>query len=336
MGAAATWPLGARAQQPAKLPTIGFLGASTPAAIGQWVAAFVQRLRELGWIENRTVAIEYRWAEGRSERYAEIAAEFVRLKVDVIVTHSAEPVLAANQATSVIPIVFGAAADPVASGLVASLGRPGGNVTGLSVQFTDLAGKQLELLREVVPGLRRLAIMLDIGNSGAVLEMGKVQTAARILGVERLTLEIRRAEDIAPAFETLKGRAEALYVRRRHGHQTIPPGALWSEHGMPCSCNRTLAAAAAHRATHQGRASPPGATSPSACAWTLTTISPVLPSPTAALAASVFSRAAPATILNSPGRTCRDGAHGGSARRADREPHLLGRAPPPRRRRTGH
>jgi putative tryptophan/tyrosine transport system substrate-binding protein len=212
LGGAAAWPLAARAQQPAKLPTIGFLGASTPAAIGQWVAAFVQRLRELGWIENRTVAIEYRWAEGRSERYAEIAAEFVRLKVDVIVTHSAEPVLAANQATSVIPIVFGAAADPVRSGLVASLGRPGGNVTGLSVQFTDLAGKRLELLREVVPGLRRLAIMLDIGNSGAVLEMGEVQTAARTLGVERLTLEIRRAEDIAPAFETLKGRAEALYV----------------------------------------------------------------------------------------------------------------------------
>ena len=211
-GAAAGWPLSALAQQPAKLPTIGFLGASTPAAIGPWVAAFVQRLRELGWIENRTVAIEYRWAEGRSERYGEIAAEFVRLKVDVIVTHSAEPVLAANQATSVIPIVFGAAGDPVGSGLVASLGRPGGNVTGLSVQFTDLAGKRLELLREVVPGLRRLAIMLDIGNSGAVLEMGEVQTAARTLGVERLTLEIRRAEDIAPAFETLKGRAEALYV----------------------------------------------------------------------------------------------------------------------------
>src|SRR5258708_22464875 len=128
-GGAAAWPLAARAQQPAKLPTIGFLGASTPAAIGQWVAAFVQRLRELGWIENRTVAIEYRWAEGRSERYAEIAAEIVQLKVDVIVTHSAEPVLAANQATSVIPIVFGAAADPVGHGLVASLARPRRNGT---------------------------------------------------------------------------------------------------------------------------------------------------------------------------------------------------------------
>ena len=211
-GAAAAWPLAARAQQSAKLPTIGFLGADPPAAMGQWVAAFVRRLRELGWIENRTVAIEYRWAEGRSERYAEIAAEFVRLKVDVIVTHSSGPVLAANQATSVIPIVFAVSGDPLGTGLVASLARPGGNVTGLSVQFTDLAGKRLELLREVLPGLRRLAILANIGNPGSALEMGEVQATARTLGVERLTLEIRRAEDIAPAFETLKGRAEALYV----------------------------------------------------------------------------------------------------------------------------
>ena len=211
-GAAAAWPLAARAQQPGKLPTIGFLGAATPAAWGQWVAAFVQRLRELGWIEGRTVAIEYRWAEGRSERYAEIAAEFVRLKVDVIVTQATAAVLAAKQATSVIPIVFAVAADPVGSGLVASLARPGGNVTGLSIQATDLAGKRLELLREVVPGLRRLAIMANVGDPGAVLEMGEVQAAARTLGLEVATFEIRRAEDIAPAFEALKGRAEALYV----------------------------------------------------------------------------------------------------------------------------
>ena len=211
-GAAAAWPLAARAQQPAKLPTIGFLGASTPSAQSQWVAAFVQRLRELGWIEGRTVAIEYRWAEGRSERFAEIAAEFVRLKVDVIVTAGTAAVLAAKQATSVIPIVFAVAGDPVGSGLVASLARPGGNVTGLSIQATDLAGKRLELLREVVPGLRRLAIMANVGNPGAVLEMGEVQAAARTLGLEVATLEIRRAEDIAPAFEALKGRADALYV----------------------------------------------------------------------------------------------------------------------------
>jgi putative ABC transport system substrate-binding protein len=211
-GAAVAWPLTARAQQAGKLPTIGFLGANTPAAMSQWTAAFVQRLRELGWIEGRNLAIEYRWGEGRTERYAKIVAELVRLKVDVIVTHSAEPVLAAKQATSVIPIVFAVAADPVDNGLVASLARPGGNVTGLSSQFTDLAGKRLELLREVVPGLRRLAIMANVGAPGAVLEMREAQAAASRLGLDITALDIRRADDIAPAFEAVNGRAEALYV----------------------------------------------------------------------------------------------------------------------------
>jgi putative tryptophan/tyrosine transport system substrate-binding protein len=211
-GAAAAWPLAAPAQQPAKLPTIGFLGALSPSAMSQWTAAFVQRLRELGWIEGRTVAIEYRWMEGRVERAAEFATEFVRLKVDVIVTHSAVPVLAAKLATSVIPIVIAAAADPVGTGLVAGLARPGGNVTGLSLQATDLAGKRLELLREVVPGLRRMAIMANVGAPAAVVEIGEVQAAARTVSLEVATSEIRRAEDIAPAFEALKGRAEALYV----------------------------------------------------------------------------------------------------------------------------
>jgi putative ABC transport system substrate-binding protein len=210
-GSAAAWPLAARAQQPAKLPTIGLLGAATPATWSVFIVAFVRRLRELGWIEGRTIAIEYRWAEGRRERYAEIAAEFVRLKVDVIVT-SGGAALAAKQATSLIPIVFAAAADPVGGGFVASLVQPGGNVTGLSAQFTDLAGKRLELLREIVPSLRQLAIMANAGYPAAVLEMAEVQATARTLGLEVTTLEIRRAEDIAPAFEALKGRAEALYV----------------------------------------------------------------------------------------------------------------------------
>jgi ABC transporter substrate binding protein len=135
-GAAAAWPLAAGAQQPGKLPTIGYLGSATPASQGQWVAALVQRLRELGWIENRTIAIEYRWAEGRTERAAEIAAEFVRRKVDVIVTSSTAGAVAAMQATSVIPIIFAAAGDPVGTGLVGSLARPDGNVTGLSIQQT--------------------------------------------------------------------------------------------------------------------------------------------------------------------------------------------------------
>jgi putative tryptophan/tyrosine transport system substrate-binding protein len=212
LGGAAAWPLAARAQQQAKLPTIGFLGSSTPSAMSQWIAAFVQRLRELGWIEGRTVTIEYRWAEGHSSRAAEIAAEFVKLKVNVIVTYSTSPVLAAKQATSVIPIVFAAATDAVGAGLVASLAQPGGNVTGLSLQQTDAAGKRLELLREMVPGLRRLAIMANAGSPGAVLEMGEVQAAARALGLENTAVEIRRAEDIAPGFDSLKDRADGLYV----------------------------------------------------------------------------------------------------------------------------
>jgi putative ABC transport system substrate-binding protein len=209
-GAAAAWPLAVRAQ-PAKMPTIGFLGASAPSNWSHWTAAFVQRLRELGWIEGRTVAIEYRWAEGRSERYTEIAAEFVRLKVDVIVT-VASAVVAAKQVTSVIPIVFAVGVDPLATGLVASLARPGGNVTGLSIQSTDLVGKRLELFREVLPGLRRLAIMANVDYPAAVLEMGEVQAAVRNLGIDFDVLEIRRAEDIVLAFGALKSGAQALCV----------------------------------------------------------------------------------------------------------------------------
>jgi putative ABC transport system substrate-binding protein len=210
LGGATAWPIVARAQQGGKLPTIGFLGADA-SAFSPWTAAFVAHLRELGWIENRNVAIEYRWSEGRTERYAEIAAEFVRLKVDVIVTvGSAVPTV--RQATSVIPIVFAVAIDPVANGLVASLAKPGGNVTGLSLQAANLAGKRIELLREVVPQLRRLAIIFNVGNAQPVLEMGETEAAARTFGVEVVPLEIRRVEDFSPAFEAMKARADALYV----------------------------------------------------------------------------------------------------------------------------
>src|SRR5215510_3293772 len=212
LGSAAAWPLAARAQQATKLPTVGFLGATTPSAQSQWTAAFVQRLRELDWIEGRNIAIAYRWMEGRNERAAEIAAEFVRLRVDVIVVQGTAAVVQARQATSVIPIVFALAGDPVGSGLVESLARPGGNVTGLSGQQADLAAKRLELLRDVVPSLRRLAIIANIGNPYAVLELGQVQEAARALDLEAATPEIRRAEDVAPTFKALKGRTDALYV----------------------------------------------------------------------------------------------------------------------------
>jgi putative tryptophan/tyrosine transport system substrate-binding protein len=211
-GAAVAWPVVVRAQQPGKLPTVGFLVPGTPSSHGQSFAIVVQRLRDLGWIEGRTIAVEYRWAEGRSERFAEIAAEFVQRKVDVIVTASTAAVLAAKQATSVIPIIFAATGDPVGAGLVASLARPGGNVTGLSLQQVETVGKRFELLREVIPSLGRLALLANVGNPTVVLDIGEVQAKARMLGVEVITLEIRRGEDIAPAFEALNGRAQGLYV----------------------------------------------------------------------------------------------------------------------------
>jgi len=162
-------------------------------------------------VEGRTVKIEYRWAEGQSQRYAEIAAEFVRLKVDVIVTVGSA-VTAAKQATATIPIVFAAATEPVESGLVASLAKPGGNVTGFSVQSVDLVGKRIEILRKLLPDLRQLAVIADAGYSASVLEINEVQSSARKFGIEVDLLAIRRAEDIAPAFETLKSRTQALYV----------------------------------------------------------------------------------------------------------------------------
>jgi putative tryptophan/tyrosine transport system substrate-binding protein len=211
-GAAASWPLAASAAKGEKLPTIGFLGQSTRSAASEWVAAFVERLHEIGWIEGRTVTIEYRWGEGSSERAAEIAKEFVRHKVDVIVTSGTPQVIAAKQVTSIIPIVFATAGDPVGTRLVASLAHPGGNITGLATQGSDLAGKRLELLREVVSGFARVAIMGNANNPFTVLELGEVQAAARSLSLEVVVLEIRRAQDIVPAFETLKDRADALYV----------------------------------------------------------------------------------------------------------------------------
>jgi putative tryptophan/tyrosine transport system substrate-binding protein len=210
-GAAAGWPLAAHAQR-SKPALMGLLGSGTAAAQSEWTAAFVQRLRELGWSEGRNLTIEYRWAEGRNERFAEIAAEFVRLKVDVIVTHNTLPPLAAKQATSVIPIVFATAGDPVGTGIVESLVRPGGNVTGLSSQHPDTAGKRLEILSVRVPGLRRLAVLFEPGNPFSAVEFDGVSTAARTLGLELIPFEIRRAGEIAPAFESIRSRAQAIYV----------------------------------------------------------------------------------------------------------------------------
>jgi putative ABC transport system substrate-binding protein len=211
-GAAAAWPFAARAQQPLKLPTIGYLGPNTRSLDSQRLVAFLERLRALGWIEGRTIDIDYRWAEGRNERLAEFAAEFVRRNVSVIVTSATPPTVAAKQATSAIPIVFASVGDPVGAGVVESLARPGGNATGLSLQATDATGKRFDLLRDAVPGLRRLAIMANSGNASAALEMREAEATALALGLEAITSEILRGEDIASAFEVLKGRVEAVYV----------------------------------------------------------------------------------------------------------------------------
>jgi putative tryptophan/tyrosine transport system substrate-binding protein len=213
LGGAAAWPLTARAQQPERLRRIGLLMAVANNALGQArTKAFQQELEQLGWTLGRNLLIEYRWAEGRAERYAELAAEFVRLNVDIIVAEGTPGTLAAKQATSVIPIVFIGTGDPVGTGLVASLARPGGNVTGLSNQTRDLAGKRIELLREIVPGLRTLGILVNVLNVSAVAEMREVETAAATLGLKVVKLEIRRVEDIAPALEAFTGPALALYV----------------------------------------------------------------------------------------------------------------------------
>src|SRR5271167_1487058 len=189
-------PLAARAQQAKKLPTIGFLGATSAVVWNSFVGAFLQRMRELGWIDGYNLAIEYRWAEGREERYTELAAEFVKLKVDVIVTGGTSPVMAVKEATSTIPIVFATAGDPVGTGLVTSLSHPGGNVTGLSNQQTDLAGHRLELLHEVAPNLQRVALLGNVNSPNVGLEMDAVQAAAKRLGLESFRLEIRQAEEI--------------------------------------------------------------------------------------------------------------------------------------------
>jgi putative ABC transport system substrate-binding protein len=211
-GTAIAWPLTARSQQSNKLPTIGFLGPNTPSAAAEWVAAFVQRLRELGWTEGRTVKIEYRWVEGHAARFTEIANEFVKLNANVIVTSGTPAVKALQQATSVIPIVFATAGDPVTSGLVASLARPGGNTTGLATLGDEVVGKRLGLLREIVPRLGRLAIMGNVTNDFTVLEIVQTRAAASALGLDVAVFEIRRTQDIADAFKALRSRADALYV----------------------------------------------------------------------------------------------------------------------------
>jgi putative ABC transport system substrate-binding protein len=209
-GLIGAWPIAAYAQQVSRPRRIGVLGSN--ATIWKpWAAAFVARLQELGWINGDTAAIEYRWAEGSSKRVSEIASEFLRQNVDVIVTYgSAVTVL--KQVTAEIPIVFAVAFDPVRGGLVQSMARPGGNITGMSIEQPELVGKRLELLREALPQIRRLAVLADAGYAEPMLEADRVKSTAQALGLEAARLGIWGPQDIAGAFEVLRNKADALYV----------------------------------------------------------------------------------------------------------------------------
>ncbi len=212
LGGAAAWPVVAWAQQARHVPIVGYVAPTNPLTPSRSTDAFLQRLRELGWIDGQTIAIESRWAAGRPERLDEIAAEFVRLKVDLIVTSSTNDSIVMKQVAPQIPMVFAVSGDPVGFGLVASLARPGGNVTGLSLQSPDSAGKRVQLLREIVPGLHRLAILANPGSPSAMLEVSDVQASARTFGLDVTTSEMRQTADVNSTFELLKSRADALYV----------------------------------------------------------------------------------------------------------------------------
>jgi putative ABC transport system substrate-binding protein len=211
-GTAAAWPLAARAQQSGKLRTVGYLGSGTAAVQSRFALAFAQRMRELGWIEGETLAIEYRWGEGRNDRFDSYATEFVKLGVDAIVTSASAPVLAAKRATATIPIVFAANADPVGSGLVESFNRPGGNITGVSAQSADTPGREIEFLRQLVPGLRRLAIIANAVSPGSMFEMKAAETVAHAFGLEATTFPLQGPDDLAVAFDKIAGHVDGIYA----------------------------------------------------------------------------------------------------------------------------
>jgi putative ABC transport system substrate-binding protein len=209
-GAALAWPLAARAQQAGKVYRIGLFSAGTDTFRKTWLA-LADGLRELGWIEGKNVLFERRFAENQLDRLPGLAAELVRLDVDLIVTGGTLAPLAAKQATATIPIVMGAAGDPVGSGLVASLARPGGNVTGLSLMAPDLGGKRLELLKEILPGISRVAILWNAANPYPALVFRETQDAARTLRIELQSLEVRGPGDLDSALDAaIRNRVDAL------------------------------------------------------------------------------------------------------------------------------
>jgi putative ABC transport system substrate-binding protein len=212
-GAAATWPLVAHAQQAAKIPRIGLLSPFSPANTAIWHKAFLRGLRDLGWVDGKNIAIEYRYAEGRNDHLPGLIADLARLKVDIIVTTVTIDTLAAKNAANAIPIVMVAAGDPVATGIVASLARPGGNITGLSQMATDLTGKRLELLKEIAPNISSMAVLLNPDNPISRLSGNEIDLPARKMKVEVHLLEVRSIGDLNKAFQqAAKARMDALAI----------------------------------------------------------------------------------------------------------------------------
>jgi len=205
-------PLAAEAQQAAKAPRIGYLSPLSPSSDSTRIEAFRQGLRDLGYVEGQNIAIEYRYAEEKFDRLPDLAAELVRLKVDVIVAASTPGIRAAKNATSTIPIIMTLSADPVPTGLVSSLARPGGNITGLSLVSGELSGKRLGLLKEVVPNLSRVAVLFDPANPASLFQLRETEAAAKVLGVQLQPLEVRGSNpDFERAFQaTTRGGAGAL------------------------------------------------------------------------------------------------------------------------------
>jgi putative ABC transport system substrate-binding protein len=236
LGAAATWPLAARAQQSAKVPRVGFMGNSTEALEANLVGPFREGLRELGYEEGRNVDVEYRWAEGKYERFPALIAELLAARVDVIVTAGTPAAIAVKKVTSTVPLVMVAVGDPVGTGLVPSLARPGGNLTGLSSIAPDLEGKRLQLLREVVPKLAHVGVFFNPANPFHTVSMRQARTAAAALKIELLPLSVRVSQDLDGAFAIiLADKPDALLVLadRVYLHERKRMMEFALRHGLP-------------------------------------------------------------------------------------------------------
>jgi putative ABC transport system substrate-binding protein len=221
-------PLAGKAQLPAKVPRIGVLSTGSPRVFSARFEPFIQGLRELGYVEGQTIAFAYRFADGKNERLPGLAAELIDLTVDVIVTSGTPAAVAAKQATSMIPIIIATATDSVGEGLVANLARPGGNITGMANLDTELSGKRLEILKDVVPGLSRVAILWNPANPVHRPALGESEVAARALGVQLQPVEVRAPHEFTSAFSARSMNALARSCSSRTRCSAVTAHRSWS------------------------------------------------------------------------------------------------------------